>query len=569
MYLSKIVRDDKSGAIEADATSKNVVSVTGSITSKMKQDWGLNNVWNDIITPRFERLNQMTNSLDFGQWENKSGKKVFQTTVPDSIAKGFSKKRIDHRHHALDALVIACLSRTHINYLNNLNAKDVNDKSIKHELRNKICYKTKPDENGNYKWLFFKPWETFTQNANEKLNTTVVSFKQNLRVINKTVNKYQTYKDEDGNLRLDKNGNAKKEYITQIKGESWAIRKPIHAETVSGKVFLKRIKQTPVAVASVLDQIDLIVDKEIKKQLLEKAKHYKDNLAGLKTHLKTNPLKIIDKIIDKVLIYETIEATATRKLLDISFDEKRIKKITDTGIQKILLNHLKQSIYQSVVDENGKSILPHEAAFSEHGIDTLNENIQQLNNGKNHQPIRKVRVFEESNKFQLGLTGNKKDKYVETAKGTNLFFAIYQDENKNKKFITIPLENVIECQKRGLSSVPDTYIDEKSKIISKIHLSLSINDLVYIPNADEIENPNFVNFENLTKEQATRLYNVNDFSGYTIYFTPNTFAKNISSKELDTSFDSKMSKTLEGIVIKENCWKLNVNRLGKITSSKR
>ena len=37
-------------------------------------------------------------------------KQVFQTTVPDAIAKGFSKKRIDHRHHALDALVIACVT---------------------------------------------------------------------------------------------------------------------------------------------------------------------------------------------------------------------------------------------------------------------------------------------------------------------------------------------------------------------------------------------------------------------------------------------------------------------------
>ena len=110
----------------------------------MKQDWGLNDVWNKIITPRFERLNAITNSSDFGKLELKkdafgnTGKQVFQTTVPDQIAKGFSKKRIDHRHHALDALVIACVNRTHINYLNNLNAKDEDDKTIKHELRNKL-----------------------------------------------------------------------------------------------------------------------------------------------------------------------------------------------------------------------------------------------------------------------------------------------------------------------------------------------------------------------------------------------------------------------------------------------
>jgi CRISPR-associated endonuclease Csn1 len=45
-----------------------------------------------------------------------------------------------------------------------------------------------------------------------------------------------------------------------------------------------------------------------------------------------------------------------------------------------------------------------------------------------HQPICKVRVAETlGNKFQVGNTGNKINKYVESDKGTNLFFAIYQD----------------------------------------------------------------------------------------------------------------------------------------------
>ena len=43
----------------------------------------------------------------------KTEKKVFQTAVPLEYQKGFSKKRIDHRHHAMDAIVIA-LSLIHI-----------------------------------------------------------------------------------------------------------------------------------------------------------------------------------------------------------------------------------------------------------------------------------------------------------------------------------------------------------------------------------------------------------------------------------------------------------------------
>lgn len=556
--LSKIVREDD----EQEVTSKHIVSLNGSITSRMKQDWGLNDVWNKIVTPRFERLNAITNSSDFGKLEFKkdefgnTGKQVFQTTVPDAIAKGFSKKRIDHRHHALDALVIACVNRTHINYLNNLNAKDENDKTIKHELRNKICFKTKPDANGNYKWEFHKPWENFTKHTEDELNQTIISFKQNTRVINKTVNKYQVWKEEDGAM--------KKVTTKQTKGDNWAIRKPMHAETVSGKVLLKRIKQSHITIANAIEQIELIVDKEVKKQLTAKIKQYPNNDAGLKKHLKAFPVLIDGKAIDKVQIYEKLEATATRKTLDVTFDEKRIEKITDTGIQKILFNHLKQETYQNTIDENGKKIPAHEIAFSENGLEELNKNIITLNNGKKHQPIKKVRVFEESNKFPLGETGNKTNKFVETAKGTNLYFVVYKDDINNKKFITIPLNIIIQNLKDGLLPVPDKYLDNKTKTEYSLTQFLSPNDLVYIPTNDELENSHHIDFKNLNKEQVHRLYNVNDFSGYTIYFTPNQFAKNIVAKELDTSFDSKLSKSLEGITIKENFWKVEIDRLGKI-----
>jgi len=546
-YLSKIVRKQMEGELEQDATAKNVISVTGSITSQMKQDWGLNDIWNEIITPRFERLNNLTNSSDFGQWENKQGKNVFQTNVPDSIAKGFSKKRIDHRHHALDALVIACISRTHINYLNNLNAKDADDKTIKHDLRNKICFKTKPDEKGNYKWLFHKPWETFTQDAREQLQQTLVSFKQNTCIINKTVNKYEKFVE------------GKKQNVTQTKGENWAIRKPMHAETVSGKVFLKRIKPTLVSINTVLENMDLIVDLTIKNQLKERATHYKDNLNGLKKYLKTNPIKIEGKVIDKVQIYETIEATATRKSISTAFDEKYIEKITDTGIQKILLNHLNQDKYQNAVDDNGKKIPAHEVAFNQEGIEEMNKNIQTLNEGKPHQPIYKVRIFEEGNKFPVGQSGNKNSKYVEAAKGTNLFFAIYVDENGKRNYQTIPINEAIERQKQKISIAPET--NEKG---NRLLFTLSPNDLVYVPTEEEETQPELVDLNTLSKDKVGRIYKVVSFTGNQLFLVPNNMATVIADKN-EFSALNKMEKSIDGVMIKSVCWKLETNRLGKIT----
>ena len=119
------------------------------------------------------------------------------------------------------------------------------------------------------------------QEQKDKLDEIVISFKQNLRIINKTNNKYEKY--------VDKNGKKVKELVSQSKGDSWAIRKSLHKDTVSGEVFLDRIK--------------------------------------------------VPK--GKIL-------TATRKNIDPSFNLKTIESITDTGIQKILRNYLTQEKFKIV-----------------------------------------------------------------------------------------------------------------------------------------------------------------------------------------------------------------------------
>lgn len=82
--LSNIVREEDEQEI-----SKNVISCSGGITDRLKKDWGLNDVWNKIITPRFVRLNRMTESSKFGEWKNGH----FQIQMPLELQKGFNKKK--------------------------------------------------------------------------------------------------------------------------------------------------------------------------------------------------------------------------------------------------------------------------------------------------------------------------------------------------------------------------------------------------------------------------------------------------------------------------------------------
>lgn len=133
--LSNIVREkDAKGRLEPESTSKNVIVCTGKVTDWLKRDWGLQDVWNHIIYSRFERLNDKVKSKRFGQWENKKGKRVFQINMPLELQAGFSRKRIDHRHHAMDAIVIACASRPIINYLNNCSSGEKEHYGLRENL---------------------------------------------------------------------------------------------------------------------------------------------------------------------------------------------------------------------------------------------------------------------------------------------------------------------------------------------------------------------------------------------------------------------------------------------------
>lgn len=563
--LSSIVREDD----EQESTSKHIISSNGNITSVLKQDWGLNDVWNDIVSPRFERLNELTKSTNFGEWTNKNGKRVFQTQVPLELQKGFNKKRIDHRHHALDALVIACASKNHINYLNNQYAKsdtnryDLQKKLRRHEQVEITDKKTGEKKKINVAKEFFKPWDNFTIQAKDSLENTVISFKQNLRVINKTINYYQKWV-------ADGNGDLKKQIVKQ-EGNNWAIRKPMHKETVSGSVSLRKIKNG-VSLLNAIDNYEMIVDKSLRKKIKQLIEE-KNDKKKIQTFFKDLDNKWNDKDVTKVDVYYfDNDNVATRSKLDESFTTKFIKEsVTDTGIQKILLKHLEK--YNETI---GNKITEHpELAFSPDGIDDLNKNIITLNNGTFHHPIQKVRTYEaKGNKFKVGHSGNKKDKYVEAAKGTNLFFAIYKDENGKRNYETIPLNIVIENQKQGaLQNIKPEFcsVPNKNEKGDSLLFHLSPNDLVYVPTNEEFENPNLVDFKKLSKEQINRIYKMEKASGKECYFIQNNISNLIVQYDSKYKFgeygsQNKLQISIDGIKITEQCWKLNINRISKIVN---
>lgn len=539
--LSNVVRTkDSNGEYEQEAVSKNLISCNGAITDRLKKDWGLNDIWNDIVSPRFERLNKMTETTHFGQWVDKGGKQVFQTSLPLENQKGFNKKRIDHRHHAMDAIVIACATRSHVNYLNNESAQSKN-KATRYQLARKlrrfediVVEKNGEKVQKQVAKEFLKPWKSFTQDVYTSLSGSVVSFKQNLRVINRTTNLY-THFDEDG----------KKVLVKQTLGDSWAIRKPMHKDTVFGNVNLRKTKTVKLSVA--LENTASIVDRDLKNKLRE-LQSVGASEKDIKKYFEENSEVWSDINLSKIEVYyftndSNDPLVATRKSLDSSFTEKKIiESVTDSGIQKILLSHLANNGNDAAV------------AFSPDGVDEMNKNIKLLNNGKEHQPIRKVRVYEPmGNKFKVGETGCKLSKYVEAAKGTNLFFAIYQDAEGKRSYATVPLNEVINRQKAGLIPVPEQ--NEKG---DSLLFWLSPNDLVYLPTEEELKNG--ICWSAIDK---CRIYKIVSFTGARLYAIPYFIAATIING-FEYSQLNKVEFTDQKESIKELAIPLKVDRLGNI-----
>ena len=413
--LSKMVREEG----EVEATSKNVISCNGAITDRLKKEWGVNDAWNSIILPRFVRMNEIDHSSRFTAT---SAQGHLIPAMPLDMQKGFNKKRIDHRHHAMDAIVIACTTRNHVNLLNNESAGGENKQMrIQLSRRLRVYEKVQTMKDGQPKEImvakeFKKPWQSFTSDVLATLNDIIVSFKQNQRIINRTSNKYQVFR------------NGKKVFVHQTKGDLLSIRRSMHQATVYGEINLRRSDKT-VNLKEAMTAPERIVEKDLKKKVKELLALGYDAKAMTK-YFEQHAEEWPDINLKKISVYyfsreEKNRAGeiknryfATRKSLDASFTPEKIEdSIADTGIKKILLRHL------STYGNDAK------LAFSPEGIETLNRDIVTLNEGKPHQPILKVRIHEVGNKFAVGKRGNNSSKFVEADKGGVPFFAIYEEEN--------------------------------------------------------------------------------------------------------------------------------------------
>ncbi len=293
--------------------TKSVVSTSGEITARLREDWGLVNVMQELNLPKF-RAQGLTEMI-----EKKDG------SLKERIADW--SKRNDHRHHAADALIVAFTKHNHIQYLNYLNArKDENHKLHQNiigieEKETELIY----DDLGNRKRKFKPPiLNNFREITKDNLESVLVSHKAKNKVVTKNKNKIS--------------GKDKPQETLTPRGQ-------LHKETVYGKYRYYENKEEKVGARFDEATLQQVANPLYRKLLLERlvsnGNDPKKAFGG-----KSNPIYLDETkqslLPEKIKLTYLVEDYSIRK--DITpenlKDIKTIEKVLDEGVKRILLKRL-------------------------------------------------------------------------------------------------------------------------------------------------------------------------------------------------------------------------------------
>jgi CRISPR-associated endonuclease Csn1 len=533
-FIERDLRDSQYIAKKAKAmlheVCRNVVTTTGSITERLREDWDLVNVMQELNIDKYRKLG-LTEMI-----EKKDGN--FKERIIDW------SKRNDHRHHAMDALTIAFTRRSHIQYLNNLNARKKEDKLGKeiYGIEQKETY-FQIDDNGNKKRRFKSPLNNFREEAKEHLESVLISFKAKNKVVTKNKNKIKSSTGDKTQLALTPRGQ-------------------LHKETVYGKIQQYVSREEKVSGKFDKETINKVTKLKYRTALLKRLQeHDNDPVKAFtgKNNVVKNPIYIdehkTELLPEKIKLMWLEDDYTIRK--DISPDLK-IDKVIDIGIQNILFTRLEK------FDNNAKE------AFS-----NLDKNPIWLNEEKGIA-IKRVAISGVKSAEALHF---KKDHYgkdiLEDGKpiavdfvstGNNHHVAIYHDENGNLQDEVISLHKVItERVNQGLPIVDKTY---NQHLGWRFLFTMKQNEYFVFPSGDF--DPSEINLLDPANNKliSPNLFRVQKFSKITY---GNTAVRDyVFRHHLETSVEDKKElkdvtyKSIKSLPFFEKIIKVRINHIGQI-----
>ncbi|MBX2984501.1 MAG: type II CRISPR RNA-guided endonuclease Cas9 [Bacteroidia bacterium] len=573
-YISVRVKEELNKIVG----NENVKTTTGGVTDYLRNQWGLTDKFKELLKSRYEKSQPLLAEMEYAKYlkvleqkkeyeekikklEEKKDEYIkekgedeydkvlneyndkikeftaieltkeqfiqsfnnnfFQKKNNKLVIKGWSK-RIDHRHHAIDALVIACTEPAHVKRLNDLN-KELQNWLDEHKKDILPDFEGSPSElldeilnlDESKRKIIFKqiekfkaidmPWSGFPENAEQEIQKIIVSQKPKDKLL----------------IQPDKNGQL------QIK-----IRGQLHEGTLYGKSQGVEAYRIPLS-----------------------------KFAGKKFATE----KTIEKVTNSYL------KEAIKEHLEKDFDNKKEEAFSAEGIlalnkklsEKKRANEWKRKGKKKKVGETA----PHTPISSVKVFYRAPEK------------IKKKKGQEEADEALERL--NRKKAYNETLlvkTGDNYLFAVMEKDG-NRIFDLITFFEAVQKLREEFNRYSDkkafskeqffkSYFEEKNK--AKLLFTLKQGDPVYMSvDGEEVitdpESPLYESFWNDKVARSKNIHFVTKYSGKQIYFINNRIADTIvRGKEFGSQ---NAYEIIDGRSIKNHCIKLKVDRLGNITKS--
>lgn len=501
----------------------NKVSVTeGNVTAKLRKVWGWDDVLMNLQLPKYREIDQ----TEIKEWTSDHGKRKHQK---EEIINW--TKRDDHRHHAIDALVIACTQQGYIQRINTLNSSDVRNEMLKKIEGSNILFNEKLSLLDKY-LIAQKPFKT--SEIEKEADKILVSFKSGKKVA--TVSKFKA------------TGKNKNNGVIVPRGA-------LHEQSVYGKI---KVIDKDKSMKYLFENSDNIVDQKIKLLIKQRLTENSNDPKLAFLTIKNNPIYLdSEKVLDKASCY-TYSTVMKYNLINLKANQ--INDIVDEKIKEIVKQRLTQ--FGNKEKEAFKDVL------------WFNEQKQI--------PIRTVRLFARPDASSLQPI--KKDKNGKdigfVVQGNNHHIAIYRTKENKQVQHSCTFWNAVERKRNKIPVIiknteefwdellyrelPQTFLHQLPEDGLILDFSMQQNEMFVLGlSKDEFEKAMEQNNKSLISKHLYLVWSIADGD---YWFRHHLETKNSELKKTEGAKESKRlyRLSLKGLT-ELNPKKIRLNHLGEIT----
>jgi CRISPR-associated endonuclease Csn1 len=504
----------------------NIWVTSGTVTAELRHIWGWDEVLENLQLHKYRSLG-LTETITISDNNN---------SIHKEKIIGWSK-RDDHRHHAIDALTIACTKQGFIQRINNLSSNSNRNQMI-HEIKD---YDERKNLLENYLYSQ-RPYTT--RQVEEAVANILVSFKSGKKVASVGIRKVK----RDGRKIV-------------VQNNIIVPRGPLSEESVYGQIncleFGKPVKY-------LFENPNLIFKSYIKKLVEERLLINNSDIKSSLASLKKSPI-YLDENKTSILKYATcFKKEYVLKYPVQSLKVKDVKSIIDNRVREIISNRLNR------FNNNEK------VAFKNLENDPI------WFNEEKKIPIKTVRCF-------TGLSAVESIKKNEFGKdigfvkpGNNHHLALYKDEFGVTQISICSFWHAVERKKFGIpiiiknpAQVIDSILEDEDKYHESFLEKLPNGKWTYIESFQQnemfilglnIEDYELASINNKYNILSNYLYKLRSIAGdpqLDLYFEHHLETSKVKTEYAKLSKRYILVKSI-GALFNLNPIRIKINYLGEI-----